>query len=265
MGLLSRANTLDELKSNPGLAFSDFINKHSLKISALLEKKASDYIVTNSIGLDAESIITATSTPDFWEGICKNSGQIYTFKDSEKTKLLQLFSFNLKENLQELSVYKNKASQILISSGSLTEQAAKDFEAISSNQHKNNYLNLNPLIKENSVVLLLKIDFSEAIKAYYSSAKDKISDFELFNKALMKELYNRFCCRYNISDTTIQTNQFALKTVIITNKEYSVELITHHIILNLKEVLNDNADFTQICFSGTADSCEKIKSFLMAE
>ena len=121
------------------------------------------------------------------------------------------------------------------------------------------------MIKENSVVLLLKIDFSEAIKAYYLSAKDKISDPDSFGKALMNELYNRFSCRYNISDTTIQTNQFTLKTVIITDKEYSVELITHHIILNLKEVLNDNADFTQICFSGTADSCEKVKSFLQAE
>lgn len=265
MGLLSRANTLDELKSNPGMAFSDFINKHSLKICALLEKNNSNYYVTNSLGLDAESIISATSTADFWEGICKNSGQIYNFKDEEKRQLLQLFSFNLKDNLQELSVYKNKASQILICSEMLTNSAIKDFELISSLQHQNNYLNLNSLIKENSVILLFKINFSEAIKGYYISNKDKISDLDLFSKSLMNELYNRFSCRYNISDTTIQSNQFTIKTVIITNKEYSVELITHHIILNLKEVLNDNADLTQICFSGTADSCEKIKSFLQVE
>lgn len=265
MGLLSRANTLDELKSNPGMAFSDFINKHSLKICALLEKNNSNYYVTNSLGLDAESIISATSTADFWEGICKNSGQIYNFKDEEKRQLLQLFSFNLKDNLQELSVYKNKASQILICSGMLTNNAIKDFELIRPLQHQNNYLNLNSLIKENSVILLLKINFSEAIKGYYISNKDKISDLDLFSKSLMNELYNRFSCRYNISDTTIQSNQFTIKTVVITNKEYSVELITHHIILNLKEVLNDNADFTQICFSGTADSCEKIKSFLQVE
>lgn len=265
MGLLSRANTLDELKSNPGLAFSDFINKHSLKICALLEKKSSKYYVINSIGLDAESIFTATSTCDFWDGICIDSGKIYNFKDSENRKLLQLFSFTLKDTLQELSVYKNKDGQILISSGSLTNEAAKDFEIISSKQHENNYLNLNPLIKENSVVLLLKIDFTEAIKALYLSVKDVVSDNEIFSKSLMNELYNRFSCKYNISDTTLQTNQFTLKTVIITNKEYSVELITHHIILNLKEVLNANADYTQICFSGTADSCEKIQSFLQAE
>ena len=159
MGLLSRANTLDEMKSNPGLAFSDFIIKHSLKTCALLEKKDSNYQVVNSIGFDAESILSATSTCDFWDGICKNSGQIYSFSDSGKTQLLQLFSFNLKDNLQELSVYKNSSSKILLSSGKITEAAAKDFESINNNKHKNNILNLNPLIKENSVVLLLKIDF----------------------------------------------------------------------------------------------------------
>ena len=64
MGLLSRANTLDENKSNPGLVFSDFIIKHSLKTAALLEKKDSNYCVTNSIGFDAESILSATSHHD---------------------------------------------------------------------------------------------------------------------------------------------------------------------------------------------------------
>lgn len=265
MGLLSRANTLDEIKSNPGLAFTDFINKYSLKTCALLEKKQADYVVTNSIGFDADSILSATSTVDFWDGICPNAGQIYSFKDSDKTKLLQLFSFNLKDNLHELSVYKNKASQILLCSGAITSLTTNDFETISSSQHENVVLNLNPLIKENTVVILLKIDFSEAIKGYYSGEQNKIQDFEAFSKALMNELYNRFCCKYNISDTTRQINEYSIKTVIITNKEYSVELITHHIMLNLKEVLKDNAEFIQICFSGTADSCDKIQSFLQAE
>ena len=104
MGLLSRANTLDELKNNPGLAFSDFINKHSLKICALLEKKANNYIVTNFIGFYAESIISATSTVDFWDGICKEAGKVYYFKDTDKTQLLQLFSFTQKATFPDLSV-----------------------------------------------------------------------------------------------------------------------------------------------------------------
>ena len=265
MGLLSRANNLDEIKSNPGISFSDFIIKHSLKTCALLEKKDSDYKVSDSIGFDAESILSATSTSDFWDGICKSSSQIYTFSNSDNRQLLQLFSFNMKDNLKDLSVYKNSAGKIIICAGSLSQAAAKDFESINTQRHNNNILNLNPLIKENTVVLLLKIDFSEAIKSFYISEKDKITDLEFFTKTLMNELYNRFTCRYNIPDTTLQINPFVLKSVFITDKEYSLELISHHIILNLKEVLNNHTDYIQICFAGTADSCDKIQSFLQAE
>ena len=265
MGLLSRANNLDEIKSNPGMAFSDFINKHYIKICALLEKKDTNYYVTNSIGFDALSILSATSTADFWEGICNTTGQIFTFKDFERTKLLQLFSFNMKDNLQELSVYKNKVSQILLCSGIIDDDTAKDFENIGSLNHETNIFNLNPLIKENSVVLLFQLDFSEAINSFYESQKYIISDFENFHKTIMNELYNRFSCRYNISDTTIKYNSSILKTVFITDKEYSIELITMHIILNLKELLNDSAELIDIAFMGTANSCDEVQSFLQAE
>ncbi len=264
MGLLSRANTLDELKSNPGLSFSDFIIKHQLKICALLEKKAADYIVTNSIGFDASSILSATSTADYWDGICKTPGQIYNFSGSEKTQFLQLFSFGLKDCIEEISVYKNKAFQILIYSGKLTDSIVKDFEAINSKPHQNNINKLNPLIKKNSVLLLLKLDFSEAIKSFYEKVKPSNYDLSAFQKTLMNEFYNRFTCRYNICDTSLLLNNECLKTVFITNKEYSVELISHHIKLNLKEVF-DEAELIQICFAGTADSCDKVQKFLQME
>ncbi len=64
MGLLSRASTLDKTDNIPGLAFSDFINKHSIKTCALLQKEASNYIVKNSIGLDAYSILSRVLARD---------------------------------------------------------------------------------------------------------------------------------------------------------------------------------------------------------
>ena len=266
MGLLSRASTLDSPVKRQGLAFSDFINKHSIKICALLEQNGVNYTVSNSIGFDAHSIIRASSTADFWDGICKTSGEIYTFTDSDKNQLLQLFSFNLKDNLFELSAYKNSNSQILLCEGSLTKEAAKDFETISSSDHQNDYNKLNPLIKDNSVVLMFDIDFLKAFENLYKTEyKDNIPDFEIFLKAIMNETYNRFACRYNISDTTVKNSSHSLKTVIITDKAYSVELISKHILLNLKEVFDNFTDQIKIHFSGTADSCEKIQAFLQAE
>ena len=48
-------------------------------------------------------------------------------------------------------------------------------------------------------------------------------------------------------------------------KAYYLKKKKNHILLNLKEVLEDFAKETVIDFSGTADSCDKVKSFLQAE
>ncbi len=266
MGLLSRASTLDKIEETPGLAFSDFINKHSFKTCLLLKKEASNYIVKNSLGLDAYSILSATSTVDFWNGICKSQGKIYNFTGSEKTTLLQLFSFNLKDKLQDLSFYKNSNDEILLCEGKLSEEAAKDFENINDTEHTNDVYKLNPLLKKGSVVLMFNFDFSEAIKSIYKAEyKADILEFDFFLSSVMNEIYNRFACKYNISDTTIKYNLHVLRSVIFADKTYSLELIQHHIILNLKEVLDNFAEMIQVKFSGTAASCDQIESFLQAE
>ncbi|SFI51307.1 hypothetical protein SAMN04487775_102128 [Treponema bryantii] len=266
MGLLSRASNLDKAEHIPGLAFSDFINKHSLKICALLEKHASNYIVTNSVGFDAQSIFTATSTIDFWAGICKETGHIYNLSGSSLTPLLQLFSFNLKDSLSELSVYKNSSEQILICKEKLSEEAAKDFENIESTEHINNVYTLNSLLKNGSEVLLFNVDIEQAVKEVYQSEnKDNSVNYDDFLKAVLNETYNRFTCIYSIPDTTIKSNLHSVKTVFITEKAYSTELIKNHIVLNLNDLFNEASDKLKINFVDKADSCEKIQSFLQVE
>ncbi len=132
MGLLSRASTLDENENKQGLAFSDFILKYSLKSSAMLEHNGMDYIITQSIDFDAYSIISSNSTCDFWNGICKENNKIYKFTGTEISPLLQLFSLNMKEEIKEISIYRNSASNILLSFNEITKSAAEDFENISS-------------------------------------------------------------------------------------------------------------------------------------
>ena len=265
MGLLSRASTLDKTENVQGLAFSDFINKHSLKICALLEKKEANYYVKNSIGFDASSIISAVSTSDFWEGICPQTKQIYTFSNQEEIKpLLQLFSLNLKENLKKLCVYKNSKSQIFVSTESFTTKTAVDAEIIDDTNHNCNISSLNPLIKEDSVVLKLNIDYSEAVESYLKAKCKDNNICKFIHKALTDEIYNRFICYYNSPDSTVKSENDSLKTVIIADKTYSIELITNHLILNLKEVLEDYAELIQISFSGTAESCAETQDFLQS-
>ena len=266
MGLLSRASNLDEIEIKQGLAFSDFINKHSLKSCAVLEQNNSFYYVKHSIGFDALSIISSVSTIDFWEGICKESQTVYSFTEKTLSPLLQLFSENLKYNLHELYFYKNAASQILIGTTNFSKETVEDFEILNDEYHSSDIQQLNSQISDDSVCLKFQIDFSEAVESFLDSeVKDNSFDISLLHKAIIDELYNRFTCFYNTLDATVRSGENSLKTIFITGKAYSSGLITNHLILNLSEVLGKHAELIQIEFLETADSCEQVQNFLQAE
>ena len=264
MGLLSRASTLDKTENVQGLAFTDFINKHSLKICALLEKKDADYFVKNSIGFDGNSIISAVSTSDFWQGICPQGKKIYSYNNQEEIKpLLQLFSLNFKENLKSIFVYKNAKSQILLTTDIISDEITTDAEILDDKYHKCDISTLNPLIKDDSLVLKLCIDYSEAVESFITSKIKSDEKTKTFvSTALSNEIYNRFICYYNSPDSTVYSGNNSIKTVIISDKTYSEELITNHLILNLKEVLEHYAELIQINFTGIAESCAETQDFL---
>ena len=81
----------------------------------------------------------------------------------------------------------------------------------------------------------------------------------------MDEVYNRFVCFYNSPDSTIPDGARGLKTIFITGKAFSVELITNHLIINLKDVLGDYAELVKVDYCGTVNSCEQVKTFLRVE
>ena len=266
MGLLSRASTLDETEIKQGLAFSDFILKYSLKSSAMLEQNDMYYIISQSIDFDAYSIISSNSTCDFWNGICKENNKIYKFSGNDVSPLLQLFSSKMKEEIKEVYIYRNSDSKILLSLNEISESAAQDFENITSDNHSINIFSLNPQIKENTAVIKLMIDFSEAIESFLQSElKTNDSIFEKAKLAIFNEIYNRFVCFYNLPDATVKADKLLIKTVFITGKAYSVELITNHFIFNLRDLLGNNAELIRVDFCGAATSCEQIQNFLQAE
>ena len=171
----------------------------------------------------------------------------------------------MKENLENLYVVKNSSDHILISEQEITNQSLTDFSELNDTKHLIKIENLNALIKENSFVLKFQIDFSEAIDSFLSSQKNPKDTINFERTALLNELYNRFICSFNNIDASTLTKDNILKTVFITDRNYSIELITNHIILNLREVLSDSAELTQINYIGTAESYTDTKTFLQAE
>ena len=263
MGLLSRASNLDE---NPKLAFSDFILKYHLKTCAVLEKDQIYYSLTNSIGFDANTVISISSTPAFWQGLCNIEGMVYHFqnKDNSLSPLLQLFSFNMKDQISDLYVCRGINSKILISFEELSPEAARDFEKVSNENHKCNLQKLNPYIKEDSVLLKFNIDCSKSIYAFLTQENINENQTKIA-QSIFKEFYNRMVCFFNKVDATAVFDGYSLKTVFICDKTYSQTLIEKHLKLNLQVITKQPSDLIKIDFLGKADSYNDIKQFLQAE
>ncbi len=267
MGLLSMASHLDDIPKQ-GLAFSDFILKYNFKNCALLEKNDNNFVISNSIGFDGESIVSASSTSDFWDGICPVKNKVYSLsqKDNSNAPLLQLFSENLKELAKEVNVCRSSDNKILLLCNSLlSDQAAKDLSLIDSSKHNCNTDSLNKFFKESSVLEMFQINLCEAAESFTLSKKLIGKTKELIENAIANEFYNRFITIYNNKDASAYYDDGIINTVFILDKAYSTELIVNHLILNFREVLGTYADLAKINNLGKAQAYKDLADFLQAE
>ena len=264
MGLLTMASNLDEHKSR-GLAFSDFIIKHSLKDCAILTKKQNDFLISNSINFDADSIIKSFSTVDFWNGLCNETKKIYNFSKSDNsyTPLLQIFSEEKAEKINTIQLCKNDDGKILLVCNQiLNENIIKDFETIDDSNHLFDKDELKSHISEKSCFAKINISATEAvnnlIKAY---------DLEqsLFEESIYREILNKLSVFYTYIDAVKYLNNGHYKYISVSDKKYSIELIKTHLLLNLKETLGSFSNLVQITCEGYTHNFTEIGSFFQAE
>ena len=265
MGLLSIASHLDE---NPkqGLAFSDFILKYNFKCCALLEKKSNNYLVTNSIGFDGKSIAAASSTSDFWNGICPEQNQILNFSqnDNSHAPLLQLFSLNMKDSVKAFSLCRSDNKILLVCNDKISEEALSDFPKIGTEKHKCSTDAINKLFTESSVLLKFQINLSEAVESFILAQKIPDTEKQTIENSLYNEFYNRFICIYNNKDASCYEQKSIINTVFILDKTYSTELILNHLIINFRDILENYADIAKISNLGKAQTYREIADFLQA-
>lgn len=263
MGLLSKANLLGQTKS---LAFSYLINKYNLKLFSIFENCEGNYFISNSLGFDGTSILNSVSTNDFWNGICKESEKIYTFTASDSANpLLQFFSFKIKDLIESVSVVKINNSIIMICNNSITNTFIDDYKKVSFNELDKNINSLNSLITQKSLLYKLSINFEEAIDTYLATKlKNKDLYSELWN-SVSNELINRITYLYNNENASLKISNSVLKTIFICDTHTSKEILINHLILNLKEVLENSAEIINVEFVGNAESFKDIQDFLKAE
>lgn len=261
-GLLKKANLLNQQK---GLAFSTFIQKYSKKVFSILTKQNNFYFTTYSNGFDGDSILASYSTLDFWNGLISEKNKVVNFTEEDNSlgKLLQFFSFEMKDQIKNVSVYFTDSKIILLCNGIISDQFIQDFVFLEWTENFD-FTSINQSYIEKFTVNKYLIDYSTAIKEY-SLSKNKPDLSVLLEQALVKEIHNRLCRYFNSPNCTVLTKESKDKVIIFSNNKLEDDLLLKHLILNLKEVIGKYSNNISITFENEANTFEEIKEFLKVE
>lgn len=232
-GLLQKANLLSQEK---GLAFSNFVKKYNNLTFAIFTKQDNFYFISNSLGFDGESILASYSTIDFWEGLIPIKNMVYNFSNDDNTlnKMLQFFSFEMKEKIAKVSIYFSQDKIIFLCNKELTQEFIHDVNFIN---FENAYTQ-----KENTY----KLKYLEAVNAYIlEKAKYKSSIHTIYRQALNHEIENRLILFFAASEYSIKIDNDSV-SYISSDNPIDSKLLLSHLIFNLKDVITNKAQLIEL-------------------
>lgn len=239
MGLLSKANLLDtNQEKTSGLAFSNFVRKYNIKCCALFEKVNDNYIITNSIGFDFNSIIKSKSTIDFWNGL-NESSDLSIFK--------QFFSSELSEKIKTINVKKINSEKILMLCNSIiTESIKSDLQSLTAENSICEYENIT-----NKNVQFSKIEL-------------KINNVDTtFISSISEEIFNRLINFY-FKEIKILKNMNTIKLMVPVNETFESQLFNKHLLLNFSDIFQNPTEYI-IIESCSAENYNTLVDFIKAE
>lgn len=250
MGLLSKVSNLDLSEK---LTFSDFVISNSIKTCAILDKLNNYFSIQNSIGFDSNSIISSHSTNDFWDGICSKRNSIYTFSknDNSINCLLQLFSFQMKESINSLSIYRTNDLIFLLINQEITSKIISDLLIIENIYPTFCKLNFNTLINSKNAYKF-EISFEMLLNSYKNNELSSI----------LNELTNRFLCFYSNLNQCTRISQDKIRLFFIENDSFNEKVFIKNIKLNLSEVIDNQIESIKVSFKGKTNNCDEIISFM---
>lgn len=263
-GLLKKANLLTQEK---GLAFSDFLKKYNDSVFAIFSKIDNFYFITNSIGFDGLSILSSYSTKDFWNGLIPNKNKIYNFDDDENSlnKLLQFFSFEMKDKISSISVYSTDTKIFMLCNIPLTNEFIHDISFI-NDDNSFDISNINNSFVSEYEVNKYSIDYSEAVESYAMQKTENKPDLcEHLKNALFNEISNRLVLFFNSPNYSARVNETINNFIIFSKNKYEDNLLLNHIILNLKDVIEDCSQLITLSYCGKAETYSEIQEFFKVE
>lgn len=267
IGLLQKTLQLsaNQKKSN--------IFSQNILFYALFQKKENHFYITNSFGLDYQSIFSSPSTVDFWEGSIKqrNNWNYFTQKDNTITQFYQFFSKNLKDKINEIAIFFNSDEKILM----LGSESQIKIQSLSYAREVTDYFLKDKITDSNkdfafpaledSNIYKLKIDAEACVEKIISANLPDQEQSQFFYNSIYKEIFNRLNAFFTKPNTFIQKDKANGLAILFSKSEIKEEIIHKHLIYALKDFAEDFSQYINLTFFEKAETKAEILNFLQAE
>lgn len=264
-GLLNKANLLSQQKDK-GLAFSNFIQKYSKKVFAILSKQNNFYFAENSHGFDGDSLFASYSTLDFWDGIIPEQNKVFDFtqNDNSLNTVVQLFSFNMKNDVNSVSIYSTGEKILILFNGTISDGFIRDFKQINYSCDSFDFNSINQSYLEKYSAEKYTVKYTDAVNNFITE-KNKPELSNLLSNALYNEIAGMFICNFHSPNCTVRTKNNDSKIVIFAEEKMEEELLQTHIQLSMKDIIGKYAKEVTVSYEGKAESFEELKEFLKVD
>ena len=260
-GLLYKAENLSKSESS----FLSFLKKYQIDCIFELEYFSYYYFCSKSYGLDADSILQTNSTKAFWDGIITSEEKIFNFtkEDNSIAPFLQFFSFELKDSINSISVYKyDEYSILILCNKELTQEIIDSYPSASGEAHQH-LSEIQKHIDDNSQLTLFSLDFLEAVE---NLGEEKLKNNENlkieYEKVLLNELYTRLQFHFSSPNAIAKTSKSAANILFVSKAKIPQDLIVSQLIKLFEKVIGASSELINFNFLGETHSITEIKEFL---
>ena len=260
-GLLYKAENLSKSDSS----FLSFLKRHQIDCIFELKYYSYYFFCSKSYGLDADSILQTNSTKAFWDGIITSSQKVFNFskEDNSIAPFLQFFSFELKDSIDSISIYKYDEESILIlCNQTLTKEIIEEY-LLCTTEAPRHLSGINSLIDDNSILTLFSIDFLECVE---NLGEEKLKNNENlkieYEKVLLNELYTRLQFHFSNPSAIAKTSKSAANILFVSKSKIPQDLIVSQLIKLFEKVIGASSELINFNFLGETRSITEIKEFL---
>lgn len=260
-GLLYKAENL----SKSGVSFFSFLKQFKIDIIFELKFYSYYYFCSKSFGLDAQSILQTNSSKAFWDGIITREKKIFNFSttDNSIAPFLQFFSFDLKDSIESLSIYKYSEDSILILANSkLTNEIIDSYPTVKADKTQN-LGELQAHSDSKAIFSLFSIDFSDCVESISQEKLKKNENLKLeYKNVLYNELFTRLQFFFATPSSLAKTSKSAANIVFVSKTNIEQELILSQLIKLYSKVIGASSELISFNFLGERHSVTEIKEFL---